>query len=139
MGLTRKHKQARRHKVKVSLVSRPPGAVNRKRPSHAAVFTRRSRRLAIAYYYVHALGSPPAASWPGRQGTVATIRRTFKIPLGSSTEVRNVLIEVQRCLRAGIQYDGDFVIARNPRRRVVPMGSLEAQIIADSVENCTCC
>jgi len=48
------------------------------------VLSQRSKRIAIAYYYIHVLKAPGPQCWQGRNGTIAQIRKNLHIPEGSS-------------------------------------------------------
>jgi hypothetical protein len=142
MGLQVKRKQRRRNTVKVPVGQ--PDEVRRQVPRGdgrcyvrgTSVLSQRSQRIGIAFFYIHALGSPPRSEWSGKAGTVAKIRSTFNIPIGSRFTICRVLTQVQLSNSTGKQYDGRPTAPPRPRSRVIKVGSMEAQLVADAMEQC---
>jgi hypothetical protein len=144
MGLLLPRKKKRRNKPKAlndqdrATQGGPPHHPRHwKKPHHVAVLDQRAERLGIAYFYIHALGCPPPSEWGGKSGTIATIRDTFDIPKGSRDSIRKVLGQVQLCAHSRKQYRGSPLAPPKPRERVIKLGSVEAQIVADSMEQRT--
>jgi predicted flap endonuclease-1-like 5' DNA nuclease len=93
-------------------------------------------RLAIAYCYFNVFGAPPPEQWDGRDGTTVQIRDFLKIPKNSGGRVRQILSQVHHCHCVGTRYTG----VRNSdgglgRKVIIKKTSVEAQIIADAVED----
>ena len=93
-------------------------------------------QLAIASFFIDALGIPPKTEWFGKAGPIATIARTLNLSKGSSWVISNVLNDVTKCLELGIEYTGDKEkdnIERNTRK--LKPGSIDEQLVANWMED----
>jgi hypothetical protein len=103
---------------------------------NCATLNAQATRLAIAYHYIKVLGAPSPEDWDGRDGTVRLIRTVLKIPSNSSGRVREILTQVHDCHCLGTQYTGERRSEGELGRKVlIKKTSVEAQIIADAVED----
>ena len=89
-------------------------------------------RGGISIYYQIALGAPPPEEWDGEDGTVAKIRRAFKMNINQRKRIKNVIAKTHHAMLFGEDYDA----ARAPRAgtRSIADGSIEQQHVADCRE-----
>ena len=127
-------KRKRRSRVKVSARQASQGLTADEPMDTASVLSEQSQRVGIAHYYVSALGCPGKASWHGEGGSISAILKVFNMPRGSRGKIKKVLVQVHRCLALGTLYDSDCFAQRGHRGRVIDSESLEAQLIADCLE-----
>jgi hypothetical protein len=93
-------------------------------------------RLAIAYHYLKVLGAPPPEEWDGRDGTVTILKNCLKIPNNSRSRIRVIISQVYHCHCIGTQYTGERItVGELGRKVIIKKTSVEAQIIADAVED----
>ena len=99
-----------------------------------AVKSYKNMRLAVAVYFEVVLGSPREHEWKIR-GTITTIcgvfcdsRNAFRVT------VRTVLRDVLHCQAKKIIYSAEGQYGVTGRKPIVPIDSLEAEIIADAFE-----
>jgi hypothetical protein len=117
-------------------VSDDTNAILQATSDHCTTLYAQATRLAIAYFYINILGAPPPEEWDGRDGTVVILRQSLKIPKNSSGRVREIISQVHHCHCVGVRYTGE----RNSdgglgRKVIIKKTSVEAQIIADAVED----
>ena len=91
------------------------------------------RRIAIKYHYFE-MDCPERAEWYGKNGTVAKIMKQLNMPEGSRKCVVAVLHRIQDCFELGIDYDGRINSENMGRPVILPIDSVEANVIADSLE-----
>jgi hypothetical protein len=96
----------------------------------------KASRLAIAYYYIQVLDAPPPEEWDGHDGTVSQIQKDLKFENYFRTRIRFILSQVYHCHCIGTQYTGERNVTGDLGRKVIiKKTSVEAQIIADAVED----
>eukprot|EP00536_Pseudo-nitzschia_multiseries_P016558 jgi/Psemu1/46626/gm1.46626_g len=91
-------------------------------------------RISIAVIFERLLGSPPQEDWH-RLKTIAQICDR----LGNTTRsfqrtVSQVCTEVLHCVENGTAYNGDGNYSKSGRPPVIAVDTIEAEIIADSIE-----
>ena len=93
-----------------------------------------NRRITIGGYYIEVLGAPDPKEWSGRDGTIATIIREFKMPSGSTAIVNAILDNVLECTQMGVEYNGACSPGSGGHNKCIELNSAETQIIADAIE-----
>ena len=68
----------------------------------------------ISGYYQIVLGAPPPEEWDGEDGTVAKIRRAFKMNINQRKRIKNVVAKTHHAMLFGEDYDP----ARAPRDKI---------------------
>jgi len=91
------------------------------------------RRQAIAYLFVQVYKCPPPSEWKGRDGVIPRIRDTLGIP--ATTKLDSILEDIMACEASGKQYSGHRRTARAFKPCVLATNSVEAQIVADCLED----
>ncbi|CAJ1899587.1 unnamed protein product [Cylindrotheca closterium] len=81
-----------------------------------------SKRLAIAYLFVHFHGAPPRDTWKGKTGIQTKIRSALS--LSQSTCIMKDLEDIMRCYEQGIEYNPSLRSGRGRKREaaVTPDG-----------------
>ena len=97
--------------------------------------TERQRRVAIGDYYVNVLEAPPIASWTGKGGTISQIMAKLNLPKGSNRVVHRVLKVVEQCADDRVVYDGQRAFGSGGQTKLIRLGSVESQLVADFMEN----
>eukprot|EP00797_Seminavis_robusta_P022966 Sro371_g128620.1 n/a (448) ;mRNA; f:56434-58025 len=92
-----------------------------------------ARRIAIAFIFVHVFCCPDESEWDGRNGVHAQIRKMLSIPKGAS--IRYVFEDITKCQTAGTKYRGRRQALGETRPVNIPNDSVEAQIVADVLED----
>ena len=83
----------------------------------------KNARIAISYYYTHTLKQPERSTWGGRDGTIATIIRSLKLPKGSTLSVRRVLLLTDLVIQSGQQYDGERLFGSGGDNKLIERDS----------------
>ncbi|EQC39477.1 hypothetical protein SDRG_02920 [Saprolegnia diclina VS20] len=78
--------------------------VGKPRDAPKMVLAAPERRQLIAFYYIHVLAAPDETKWDGVNGTVSTLVKALKLPIGSRAAVRHVLEVVQHKFATGEAY-----------------------------------
>jgi hypothetical protein len=94
-----------------------------------------SRRIAIGYIYMHTLGAPKPSEWDGKDGTIGDICKRLDLSYSQRKSVKECLTRMITCRNMGIEYDGKKKdMGESSRVLLIQAGSVEMQIIADSVD-----
>jgi hypothetical protein len=95
-----------------------------------------SRRIAIGYIYMHTLDAPERSEWDGEGGTVIDICERLGLGINQRKMVKECMTRAERCLHMGTEYDGsrNKMSKSKTKALLIPAGSVELQIIADSME-----
>ena len=103
--------------------------------SFDAVKSHKNIRMAVAVYFEVALGSPADYEWKAR-GTITTICKTFNRRgcMSFRRTVQRVLLDVLHCQECEIPYTAEGNYAGVGRPCIILIPSVEAEIIADSME-----
>ena len=101
-----------------------------------SVQSRKNIRLGIALHYEYVLGSPPENEWR-KSRTVSTICKVFGQQSRRAFEetVRNTIRDVVYCQEHCLRYSGDGHYESVGRKTIIKEDSVEAEIIADTMEN----
>ena len=95
----------------------------------------KARRISIAQYYIDVLDAPPIVEWAGVDGTVSVIQRELKVNQGSRGTISKVLNDLVACYTKDWEYEGEDHRVNNGGANVlIPIDSVEAQIVADHME-----
>jgi len=100
-----------------------------------AVISDDMRRTSIATTFVEIFDAPPECEWAGRDGTVSAIMRHLKMKPGSRDVVLRVLRDVIECHKAGVRYDPARKFGSGGHNKLIKMGSVEEQLVADLMES----
>ena len=95
-----------------------------------------AKRLAIAHYYIQVLDAPSPEEWDGLDGTVIRIQKCLNFDVEYRRRIRVIISQVYHCHCIGTQYTGERNVTGDLGRKVIiKKTSVEAQIIADAVED----
>ena len=67
---------------------------------------KRSRNMAVVYYYIHVLGFPAKDLWCGGERTISKISKALDIPTRKRDGVIRACKQVLRCMKSERTYDG---------------------------------
>ena len=96
--------------------------------------SRKSVRYAIYYFWLHDLDGPHEVHWSGKDGTIAHIQRSLKMPTHTQKKIRRTLEEIMRCLRLGLPFDGKIHSDSMGRKVLISAGLVEETLIANWME-----
>ena len=100
-----------------------------------AVINDEMRRGAIALTFVEVFDAPPECEWEGRDGIISDLLRYHEMPDGSRDVVRRVLVDVVECHKARIQYNPARNLGSGGHNKIITLGSIEEQMVADHMES----
>jgi hypothetical protein len=114
--------------------SRTPNAVTPSAEKHTPL-EYQNRRITIGYIYRYTLDAPDPSMWDGEGGTVVDICTRMGLGKHQRKSVKECLTKVVSYIDMGIEYDGSrSEMGESSRILLIPAGSVEMQIIADSME-----
>eukprot|EP00536_Pseudo-nitzschia_multiseries_P011034 jgi/Psemu1/27662/gm1.27662_g len=105
-------------------------------PPHLAASSPADMRTSIAFYFENILKSPPEHLWKKKK-TIASIANIFDPSNRRSFRdtVKQVCQDVVVCQHANLPYTGKGNYQAVGRKCVIPLDSVEAEIIADALES----
>ena len=86
----------------------------------------------IAGYYLEAMDAPPESE---DAQTITWITDHFDMPAGSRDVIRRIIREVRECAKEGTVYTGERTGSPRTELMAIPLGSVAAAIIAESMED----
>ena len=98
------------------------------------VVTDEQRRASIAVAFIDVFNAAPKCEWGGVDGTVSLIMAHLGVPRGSRDVVYRVLNDVVQCHLDGVEYSSDRKAGQGGQAKLIKLGSMEEQIIADNME-----
>lgn len=99
------------------------------------VVSEEQRRVSIAVAYIDVFDAAPEELWNGVDGTISGIQEHLKIPRGSRDVIVRVLEDVVQCHKLGVEYTPARKAGCGGDNKLILLGSLEEQIVADNMES----
>ena len=100
------------------------------------VFSTKSNKIGVGFYYLNFLGAPDESTWKGKGGTINKIMDAFKISgKGYYNWVKLILANVRECMIKNVEYTGQNVKKRRGPMPELNYKSREAEIIAQTMED----
>eukprot|EP00536_Pseudo-nitzschia_multiseries_P017905 jgi/Psemu1/53088/gm1.53088_g len=105
-------------------------------PPHLAASSPADMRISIAFYFENILKSPPEHLWKKKK-TIASIANIFDLSNRRSFRdtVKQVCRDVVLCQQVNLPYTGKGNYQAVGRKCVIPLDSVEAEVIADALES----
>ena len=105
---------------------------NREKHSHSFEWR---QRVTIAHLYESLFDFMPQSQWKEFK-LIYKIRQILQLQRGAYRLIEKVLLDVNKCLSLGIEYDGKRVYSSwQDEKHILPINSHESSIIADSMED----
>lgn len=98
------------------------------------VVSEEQRRVSIAVAYIDVFDAAPEEEWGGVDGTISGIQQHLKIARGSRDVIVRVLEDVVQCHKEGVEYSPVKKAGCGGQNKLIQLGSLEEQIVADNME-----